>query len=70
MTEADSLFGHEHVRRYRETKGEVGHLWQGATVQHPGWDGFQAGTEREILVVVLERRRAAAHDTRFGEAHG
>ena len=152
MTEADSLFGQEHVRRYRETNGEVGHLWQGATVlllttksrnsgeprttplaygrvgddflvlasnggapehpgwyrnlakepqievqvkgevfgaqartatcrvrqrlwtlearQHPDWDRFQAGTEREILVVVLEHRRAAAHDARFGEAHG
>jgi hypothetical protein len=32
MTEADSLFGQEHVRRYRETNGEVGYLWQGATV--------------------------------------
>lgn len=152
MTEADSLFGQEHVRRYRETNGEVGHLWQGATVllfttkgrnsgeprttplaydrvgddflvlasnggapehpgwyrnlatktqvevqvkgevfgaqartatggerqrlwtlearQHPDWDRFQAGTEREIPVVVLERRRAAEYDTRFEEAHG
>ncbi len=38
--------------------------------QHPDWDRFQAGTDREIPVVVLERRRAAAHDTRFAEAHG
>ena len=144
MTEAESLFGHEHVRRYRETNGEVGHLWQGATVlllttksrnsgeprttplaydwvgddflvlasnggasehpgwyrnlakgpqvevqvgrevfraqartatgaerrlwalsagQHPDWGRFQARTEREIPVVVLERKRAAGHDT-------
>jgi deazaflavin-dependent oxidoreductase (nitroreductase family) len=152
MTEAESLFGEEHVRRYRETNGEVGHIWHGSKVlllttkgrnsgeprttplaydrvgdnfvvlasnggapahpgwyrnlakepqvevqvkgevfgaqartatcrvrqrlwtldarQHPDWDRFQAGTEREIPVVVLERRRAAAHDTRFGEAHG
>jgi deazaflavin-dependent oxidoreductase (nitroreductase family) len=27
-----SLFGDEHVRRYRETDGEVGHLWNGVTV--------------------------------------
>ena len=30
MSEADSLFGQEHVRRYRETNGEIGYLWRGA----------------------------------------
>ena len=30
MGEADSLFGPEHVRRYRETGGEVGYMWRGA----------------------------------------
>jgi len=29
VSEADSLFGQEHVRRYRETDGEVGYLWRG-----------------------------------------
>ncbi len=24
----DNLFGEEHVRRYRETDGEVGHIWR------------------------------------------
>jgi proline iminopeptidase len=28
MSEAESLFGDEHVRRYRETGGEVGHDWR------------------------------------------
>jgi proline iminopeptidase len=28
MSEAESLFGDEHVRRYRETDGEVGHIWR------------------------------------------
>jgi deazaflavin-dependent oxidoreductase (nitroreductase family) len=28
MSEADNLFGDEHVRRYRETGGEVGHIWR------------------------------------------
>ena len=33
MTNAESLFGEEHVRRYRETGGEVGHIWrEGAKV--------------------------------------
>ena len=26
---SDTLFGQEHVRRYRETDGEVGYLWRG-----------------------------------------
>ena len=28
MSEAEDLFGEEHVRRYRETDGEVGHIWR------------------------------------------
>jgi proline iminopeptidase len=27
-TEAQQLYGQEHVRRYRETDGEVGHIWK------------------------------------------
>src|SRR4051812_39683464 len=28
MNEAETLFGQEHVRRYRETAGAVGHIWK------------------------------------------
>ena len=28
MSEAESLFGKKHVERYRETDGEVGHIWR------------------------------------------
>jgi deazaflavin-dependent oxidoreductase (nitroreductase family) len=28
MSEAETLFGEEHVRRYRETGGAVGHRWK------------------------------------------
>jgi deazaflavin-dependent oxidoreductase (nitroreductase family) len=28
VSEAENLFGAEHVRRYRETGGEVGHEWR------------------------------------------
>ena len=28
MSEAESLYGQEHVRRYRETNGAVGHIWR------------------------------------------
>src|SRR5580658_8036017 len=31
MNEAENLFGDEHVRRYRETGGTVGHVWRRAT---------------------------------------
>src|SRR2546427_9720424 len=28
MSEAENLYGEEHVRRYRETAGDVGHRWK------------------------------------------
>src|SRR5947209_10525895 len=28
MSEAETLFGQQHVERYRETGGEVGHIWK------------------------------------------
>ncbi|MFL5963258.1 MAG: nitroreductase family deazaflavin-dependent oxidoreductase [Gaiellaceae bacterium] len=28
MSEAENLYGDEHVKRYRETSGEVGHIWK------------------------------------------
>ncbi len=28
MNESQTLYGEEHVRRYRETGGEVGHIWR------------------------------------------
>ena len=28
MSEAETLFGDAHVQRYRETDGEVGHIWR------------------------------------------
>jgi proline iminopeptidase len=28
MSEGEQLFGDEHVRRYRETGGQVGHIWR------------------------------------------
>ena len=28
MSEAETLFGAKHVERYRETGGEVGHIWK------------------------------------------
>jgi proline iminopeptidase len=28
VSEAENLYGDEHVKRYRETDGEVGHIWK------------------------------------------
>jgi proline iminopeptidase len=28
VSEGENLFGEEHIRRYRETGGEVGHIWR------------------------------------------
>ena len=28
MTETETLFGQRHVQRYRQTDGEVGHIWK------------------------------------------
>jgi len=40
------LFGEEHVRRYRETDGEVGHLWrEGSTVLLLTTTGRRSGQE-------------------------
>ena len=45
-TEAQQLFGQEHVRRYRETDGEVGHEWkEGATILLLTTTGRRTGRE-------------------------
>jgi deazaflavin-dependent oxidoreductase (nitroreductase family) len=47
MGDADNLFGDEHVRRYRETGGKVGHLWrQGSTILLLTTTGSKTGEKR------------------------
>jgi deazaflavin-dependent oxidoreductase (nitroreductase family) len=41
--ETDQLFGAEHVRRYRETDGETGHEWRGATILLLTTTGHKSG---------------------------
>ena len=51
-TEATQLYGQEHVRRYRETDGEVGHDWkEGATI---------------LLLTTTGRRSEGRHHVRPG----
>jgi deazaflavin-dependent oxidoreductase (nitroreductase family) len=45
-TEAQHLFGQEHVRRSRETDGEVGHVWkEGSTILLLTTTGRRTGRE-------------------------
>ena len=53
MTEtAENLFGQEHVQRYRETGGRVGHDWKkGAPVLLLTTKGRRSGEERTIPLI-------------------
>jgi deazaflavin-dependent oxidoreductase (nitroreductase family) len=52
MSEAETLFGEEHVRRYRETGGEVGHVWrEGSTILLLTTTGRKTGEKRTIPLI-------------------
>lgn len=52
MGEADNLFGDEHVRRYRETGGEVGHIWRkGSTILLLTTAGRKTGEKRTVPLI-------------------
>lgn len=48
---ADELFGAEHVERYRQTDGEVGHDWRGASVLLLTTRGRRSGEERTTPLI-------------------
>ena len=55
MNAAESLFGDEHVRRYRETGGEVGHIWrEGSTILLLTTKGRTSGAPRTIPLIYAE----------------
>ena len=52
MTEnPDDLFGQEHVKRYRETDGEVGHDWHGVPVLVLTTKGRRSGEQRDTPLI-------------------
>jgi deazaflavin-dependent oxidoreductase (nitroreductase family) len=52
VTDAETLFGEEHVRRYRETDGEVGHIWmQGSKILLLTTKGRISGEERTTPLI-------------------
>ncbi|WP_116047426.1 nitroreductase family deazaflavin-dependent oxidoreductase [Amycolatopsis palatopharyngis] len=49
------LFGDEHVRRYEETDGEVGHIWEkGAPVLILTTKGRKTGEDRKFALIYQE----------------
>jgi proline iminopeptidase len=61
MNEAENLFGDEHVRRYRETGGKVGHVWRnGSTILLLTTKGRTTGEKRTVpLIYVTDGPRFA-----------
>ena len=52
MSEAENLFGDEHVRRYRETGGAVGHDWRrGAKILLLTTTGRKSGEPRTAPLI-------------------
>src|SRR3981189_1747008 len=47
----DDLFGQEHVRVYRETGGERGYHWRGATILLLSTEGRSSGEERTTPLI-------------------
>lgn len=45
------LFGQEHVKKYRETNGQVGHDWQGTTTLILTTKGRKSGEERSTPLI-------------------
>jgi proline iminopeptidase len=55
MSEAENLFGEEHVRRYRETGGEVGHIWkEGSTILLLTTTGRTSGEPRTTPLIYAQ----------------
>jgi proline iminopeptidase len=54
MNEAENLFGDEHVRRYQETGGKVGHVWRrGATILLLTTTGRTSGEKRTVPLIYV-----------------
>jgi deazaflavin-dependent oxidoreductase (nitroreductase family) len=46
-----TLMGEEHIRRYRETDGDVGYLWNGATILLLTTTGRKSGEQRTSALI-------------------
>ena len=58
MSVSEQLYGQEHVDRYRETGGEVGHIWkEGSTILLLTTTGRTSGEPRTTPLIYATRRR-------------
>ena len=55
MGDADDLYGRQHVDRYRDTGGAVGHDWRGATTLILTTKGRRSGERRSTPLIYRER---------------
>jgi deazaflavin-dependent oxidoreductase (nitroreductase family) len=46
-----TLMGDEHVRQYRETNGDIGYIWNGATTLLLTTKGRKSGEDRTIPII-------------------
>ncbi len=49
-----TLLGDDHVRRYEETNGEVGYLWNGATCLVLTTKGRKTGQDRKFAMIFAQ----------------
>jgi deazaflavin-dependent oxidoreductase (nitroreductase family) len=49
-----TLLGEDHVRRYRETDGEVGYSWNGTSILLVTTRGRKSGEERTIPIIFAQ----------------
>ena len=55
MSEAENLFGDAHVKRYRETGGETGHIWrEGSTILLLTTTGRKSGEPRTTPLIYAQ----------------
>jgi proline iminopeptidase len=55
MSEAENLFGDEHVRRYRETGGKIGHVWRrGSMILLLTTRGRTSGEKRTVPLIYVQ----------------
>jgi deazaflavin-dependent oxidoreductase (nitroreductase family) len=55
MSEGATLYGEEHVQRYRETDGEVGHIWrEGSTILLLTTTGRRSGEPRTTPLIYAQ----------------
>ncbi len=53
-----TLLGPEHVRRYQETDGDVGYMWNGATALLVTTKGRKSGKMRTIPIIFTQVKNA------------